>query len=147
MQKAVAGTGLATEYRTIFDLSGVPPFQQFFNFGVFVWEWIWKGFYKPWHIIPAPTIANPKAERELFRLNIAKAVCAEMAGLIWGEECSVNVSINNRKTDDDNPDPLNVFIQKVLTETSGIAWGVLWNGGRSVPPTAAWKNDKRWYLY
>ena len=118
MQKAVAGTGLATEYRTIFDLSGVPPFQQFFNFGVFIWEWIWKGFYKPWHIIPAPTIANPKAERELFRLNIAKAVCAEMAGLIWGEECSVNVSINNRKTDDDNPDPLNVFIQKVLTENA-----------------------------
>lgn len=118
MQKAVAGTGLATEYRTIFDLSGVPPFQQFFDFGVFIWEWIWKGFYKPWHMVAAPTIANPNAERELYRLNLAKALTAEMAGLIWGEECSVNVSINGRDSDDDNPDPLNKFVQKVLCENA-----------------------------
>ena len=107
MQKTIAGTGLATEYRSVFDLSGVPAFGQFYEFGIFVWKWLWKGLYKPWHIIPAPTIADRHATREMYRLNMAKAVCAEMAGLIWGEECSVNVSINGHETTKEKPeDPL-----------------------------------------
>lgn len=114
MQKAVADTGLAREYKNVFDLNGVPSFQQFYDFGVFIWKWLWRGFYKAWHIIPAPTIADPKARREMYRMNVAKAVCAEMASLVWGEECTVNVSINGRESTDDNPDPLNAFVQHVL---------------------------------
>lgn len=119
MQKTIAGTGLATEYKSVFDLAGVPAFGQFYEFGIFVWKWLWKGLYKPWHIIPAPTIADRHASREMYRLNMAKAVCAEMAGLIWGEECSVNVSINGHKTTEENPeDPLDCFVQNVLSDNA-----------------------------
>ena len=118
MQKTVAETGLAKEYKNVFELGGVPSFQQFYNFGVFIWKWLWKGFYKPWHVIPCPTIANPNASRTMFRMNMAKALCSEMAGLVWGEECSVNVSIEGRESDDENPDPLNEFIKKVLDKNA-----------------------------
>ena len=118
MQKAVADTGLAREFKSVFDLGGVPSFQQFYDFGVFIWKLLWKGFYKPWHYIPAPTVADPNAHRNLYRMNIAKAVCAEMAGLIWGEECTVNVSIEGRESDEENPDPLNEFVQKVLCKNA-----------------------------
>ena len=114
MQRASANTGVAREFKTIFELSGVPSFQQFYDFGIFIWKWLWKGFYKAWHIVPAPTIADPKARREVYRMNVAKAICAEMASLVWGEECTVNVSIDGRESDDDNPDPLNAFVQGVL---------------------------------
>ena len=114
MQRTVADTGLAREYKSVFELEGVPSFQQFYNFGVFIWKWLWKGFYKPWHVIPCPTIADPKATRQMYRMDIAKAVCSEMAGLIWGEECAVNVSINGRESTENNTDPLDDFVQKVL---------------------------------
>ena len=114
MQKTIADTGLAREFKSVFDLGGIPAFQQFYNYGIFLWKLLWKGFYKPWHVILAPTIEDPQAKREVFRLNMAKAVCAEMAGLVWGEECSVNVSINGRESTEENPDPLNAFIQKML---------------------------------
>ena len=118
MQRAVADTGLAKEFKSVFDLGGVPSFQQFYDFGVFIWKLLWKGFYKPWHYIPAPTVADPEAKRTMYRMNMAKAVCAEMAGLVWGEECSVNVSIEGRESDDENPDPLNEFVQKVLCKNA-----------------------------
>ena len=118
MAKAVADTGLAREFKNVFELGGVPSFQQFYNFGVFIWKWLWKGFYKPWHIIPCPTIANPNASRTMYRMNMAKAVCAEMAGLVWGEECTINVSIEGRESTDENPDPLNEFMQKVLVKNA-----------------------------
>ena len=114
MTKAVADTGLAREFKDVFELGGVPSFQQFYNFGVFIWKWIWKGFYKAWHVIDCPTIANPDAKRTLYRLNMAKALCSEMAGLVWGEECTVNVSMEGRESSDENPDPLNGFVQSVL---------------------------------
>lgn len=114
MQKTAADTGLAREFKSVFELGGVPSFQQFYNFGIFIWKWIWKGFYKPWHVIPCPTIANPNAERTVYRMNMAKALCSEMAGLVWGEDCSINVSMEGRESSDENPDPLNEFMQKTL---------------------------------
>ena len=118
MQKTVANTGLAREFKSVFELGGVPAFQQFYDFGVFIWKLLWKGFYKPWRVILTPTIADPNATRIAFRMNMAKAVCAEMAGLVWGEECTVNVSIDGLKSDEDNPDPLNTFVQKVLDKNA-----------------------------
>jgi Phage portal protein, SPP1 Gp6-like. len=47
-------------------------------------------------------------------MNIAKAICAEMASLVWGEECTVNVTIEGRDSTEENPDPLDGFVQKVL---------------------------------
>lgn len=118
MQKAVADTGLAKEYKSVFELSGIPSFQQFYEFGVFVWKLLWKGMYKPWHVVPAPTIADPNHKHNVYRLNTPKAICAEMASLVWGDECTVNVSINGRESTDDNPDPLNVWMQKVLCDNA-----------------------------
>ena len=116
MQKSIADTGIAREFKSVFELGGVPSFQQFYNFGIFIWKWLWKGFYKPWHVIPCPTIADPKAERTMFRMDMAKAVCAEMAGLVWGDECTVNVSMDGWESEE--PDPLNEWMQKVLEKNA-----------------------------
>ena len=118
MQKTVADTGLAREFKNVFELGGVPSFQQFYNFGIFLWKWLWKGFYKPWHVISCPTIANPNAQRTMYRMNMAKALCAEMAGLVWGEECTVNVSMEGRESTEENPDPLNEWLKKVLAKNA-----------------------------
>lgn len=118
MQKAGADMGVAKEFKSVFELGGVPSFQQFYNFGIFIWKWLWKGFYKPWHIIGAPTVANPNAKREVYRMNMAKALCAEMAGLVWGEECTVNVTIDGFESTDENPDPLNEWVQSVLCKNA-----------------------------
>ena len=118
MQKAGATTGIAKEYKDIFEVGGVPAFRQFYNFGIFIWEALWKGFYKAWHVIPCPTIANPNAERHIYRMNMPKALCSEMAGLVWGEDCTVNVTINGRESTEENPDPLNEFVQSVLCKNA-----------------------------
>ena len=116
MQRTAASTGIAREFKNIFELGGVPAFNQFYEFGIFVWKMLYRGLYKTWHFIPAPTIENRKAMRYMFRMNMAKAVCAEMASLVWGEECTVNVSIAGR--DENTDDPLNLFVQKVLGENA-----------------------------
>ena len=118
MQRTGAQTGVAREFKSVFELGGVPAFNQYYEFGIFIWKWLYRGFYKPWHLIPAPTIASPKNKREMYRMNMAKAVCAEMASLIWGEECTVNVSIDGFEATDENPDPLDEFTQKVLGENA-----------------------------
>lgn len=124
LQRSAAQTGIAREFKDIFEIGGVPAFNQFYNFGIFIWKMLYRGYYKPWHLIPAPTIADPAARREVYRLNAAKAVCAEMASLVWGEQCAIRVSANNwtEHVDEDgvvtNPDPLNAFVQRVLTDNA-----------------------------
>ena len=118
MQRTGAQTGIAREFKDVFEVGGVPAFNQYYYFGIFIWKWLYRGFYKLWHIIPAPTIANPEGKRELYRMNMAKAVCAEMAGLVWGEECTVNVSMDGFEATDENPDPLNAFTQNVLSDNA-----------------------------
>jgi A118 family predicted phage portal protein len=118
MQRTGANTGIAREFKDIFELGGVPAFNQYYYFGIFIWKYLYRGFYKLWHIVPCPTIANPDGRREIYRMNTAKAISAEMASLVWGEECTVNVSMEGRESTDDNPDPLNEFIQKVLSKNA-----------------------------
>ena len=118
MQRGAADAGIARSYKTVFELGGVPAFSQFYNTGIFVWKMLYRGFYKPWHLIHAPTIANPKGERELYRLNASKAVCAELASLVWGEECEINVTMDGRDSTEENPDPLGEFIKCVLTQNA-----------------------------
>ena len=118
LERFGSSTGIARSYNTVFDIGNVPSFSTFYNVGIFVWKALYKGFYKPWHLIPAPTIDAPNRTRELYRLNAAKAVCAELASLVWGEECAVNVSISGRNSDDANPDPLNEFVQDALSRNA-----------------------------
>ena len=116
MQRVGANTGIAREFKNIFEIGGVPAWNQFYEFGIFIWKYIYRGFYKAWHIIPAPTIENPKATREVYRMNAAKAISAELAGLVWGEECEINVTMDGRESEE--PDPLNEYVQHVLEQNA-----------------------------
>ena len=124
MQRTAANTGLAREYKNVFELGNVPAYEQFYDFGIFPWKWIYRGFYKPWHLIPAPTIQNPKAQRQAYRMNAGKAVCAELAGLVWGEKAEIHVTQKGYKPNVDdngevtNPDPLDAFIQCTLAKNA-----------------------------
>jgi A118 family predicted phage portal protein len=120
MQRTASATGIAREYKDIFEIGGVPAYRQFYEFGIFIWKYLYRGLYKDWHIISAPTIKNPNARRELFRLNTAKAVCAELASLVWGEQAEIHISTNGHTEEKNadgvvtNPDPLNAFVAEVL---------------------------------
>lgn len=110
----VAYNGLKS-YKSIFDLSGVPAFQEFYNIGILPWKAVYRGFYTPWHVINAPTIARPDGKRNLAYLSTAKAVCNEIAGVVWNDQCSVHVSMNGNQTEED---PLDDFVQDVLRQNN-----------------------------
>lgn len=110
MQKAGADTGLSKEFKDIFEVGGVPAFNQFYYFGIFIWKYLYKGFYSPWHRILAPTIENPRNQRDLERMDTAKAICAELAGLVWSEQCEVHVSQEGAEQ------PLEEFVHDVLAK-------------------------------
>ena len=112
LTRAGAQTGLGKEYKSIFDLEGVPAYNQFYNIGIFPWKYLYRGFYKPWHEIPAPTIADPEHKRNLCYLNMSAAICAEIAGMVWTDQCDVNVSTAGYE--DAETDPLHDFVQYVL---------------------------------
>ena len=111
--RAGAETGLAREFHSIFDVDGVPAFKQFYDFGIFPWKYVYKGYYEPWHLIHAPTINNENATRKMAYMNLGKAVCAELAGMVWTDQTQVNVSTNGWNKDN-GPDPLQEFVDKVL---------------------------------
>lgn len=112
MRRTGADTGLGKEYKSIFDLQDVPAFNQFYNIGIFPWKYLYRGFYKPWHVIPAPTIADPEGKRNLCYLNMSAAICAEIAGMVWTDQCDVDVSTAGYEDAED--DPLNDFVRHIL---------------------------------
>ena len=106
--------GTAREFRDIFQLGGVPAFQQFYFDGMFVWKMLYRGLYKPWHWVHAPTIANPACMRWMDISNIPKALCAEMASLVFGDAPEINVT--RMGWSGEEPDPLGLYVQRVLRE-------------------------------
>ena len=107
MRRAGADLGIGKEFKSIFELGGVPAFNQFYNIGIFPWKWVYKGFYTAWHLINAPTIENPKAKRRMYYLNLSKAVCSELAGMVWTDQADVSVSTNGfRPTEAGQGDPV-----------------------------------------
>ena len=104
------------ELRSIFDLEGVPAYNEFYNIGIVPWKCLYKGFYKPWHYILAPTIADPQHHRNMFYLSLAKAVCSEIAGMVWTDQCEVDVAAAGYEGEDE--DPLNAFVQEVLRKNN-----------------------------
>ena len=121
LQRTANVTGIAREFKDIFELGGVPAFKQFYDFGIFIWKYLYRGYYKDWHLVPVTAVgAKPNETRQLFRLNTAKAVSAELASLVWGEECEFSVSTAGwqEQINEDgviiNPDPLKEFIADVL---------------------------------
>lgn len=111
--EAVKSKRLAHEFKDIFEIGGVPAFNQFYYFGIFPWKYIYRGFYKPWHRLQAPTIQDPRGVRDMERMDAAKAACAELAGLIWSEQCEVHVSQGEGEEQ-----PLEEFVLDVLTKNN-----------------------------
>lgn len=114
--------------KDVFDLEGVPAFREYYTLFVFVWQAIYKGFYKDWHEIPIKTIKDPKggAKRIMATLNAGPMACEQMARYTWNERCDITVSTRGRNADDKTPDPLNKFLHHVLTDNNfGGAFGDL----------------------
>lgn len=119
MQTTAADTGIAREFKDIFELSGVPAFKEFYNFCILPCKYVYKGFYSTWHMIPAPTIQNPRATRRMFYLNLSKAVCSELAGMVWTDQTDITVTTDGFKPTEQNPDdPLQKFVNKVLKKNN-----------------------------
>ena len=109
--------------KDVFELEGVPAFREYYNLFIFVWQAIYKGFYKAWHDVPVKTIRDPKGKRRVMStMNAGTMACAQMARYVWNERCSISASMNNAPEDD----PLNAFLQMVLTDNRfGTAFGDL----------------------
>ena len=107
-----ADTRMSKEYKDVFDVEGVPSFRTFYNFTIFPCKYVYRGNYNAWHIVNAPTIGDQKATRQLFKMGMAKAVCAELAGLIWSEQTCINISTGG---DDDT---LERFVKGVLEKNA-----------------------------
>ena len=120
--RAGADTGIAREFKDIFELGVVPAFQQFYNMGIYPWKFLYKGLYEPWHVIAAPTISDPRAKRNMAYLNLSKAVCSELAGMVWTDQTEVTVSTNGVELGENDVDPLETFVAATLEENNfGVA--------------------------
>ena len=68
MQKTGAETGLSKEFKDIFEVGGVPAFNQFYYFGIFIWKYLYKGFLQPlgtgYWLLP---FENPRNRRETWK--------------------------------------------------------------------------------
>ena len=101
------------EIDNIFKLEGVPNFSQFYWVGMYNWKLAYK--CKPaWNEIFAPTIAEPNRKRKIYKFNMAKALCSEIANLVWAEGSSI--SVNQKNWSSDEQDPLNYYIDTVLKD-------------------------------
>lgn len=117
MQTAAADTGIAREFKDIFEISGIPAFREFYNVTIFPCKWVYRGFYDAWHLIPAPTIADPRGMRRLYYLNLSKAVCAELAGMVWTDQTTITVTTDGFSSETEE-DPLQKFVDKVLKKNN-----------------------------
>ena len=115
--------GMDVFKKDVFELEGVPAFREYYTLFIFVWQAIYKGFYKAWHDVPVKTIRDPKGKRRVMAtMNAGKMACAQMARYVWNERCSISASMANAPKDD----PLNGFLQMVLTDNRfGSAFGDL----------------------
>lgn len=115
-QIAGANTKMAKEFKDIFEIGGVPAFNEFYNFGILPWKMLYRGFYAPWHLIKTPTIANPEAVRKMSYLNLSKAVCQEIAGMVWTDQSDINITTNGVGEDQD--DILADYVHEILDKNN-----------------------------
>lgn len=115
-QMVGANTKIAREFKDIFEIGGVPSFNEFYNFGILPWKMVYRGYYSAWHLIKAPTIADPNAKRKMSYLNLSKAVCAEIAQMVWTDQSDVNISTEG--ISEGQRDILSEFVHQVLCENN-----------------------------
>jgi len=115
--------GMDVFKKDVFELEGVPAFREYYTLFIFVWQAIYKGFYKAWHEVPVKTIRDPKGKtRTLATMNAGKMACSQMARYVWNERCSITASMASAPDDD----PLDGFLQYVLKDNRfGSAFGDL----------------------
>ena len=100
--------------KDVFELDGVPAFREYYTLFIFMWQAVYKGFYKAWHEVNYKTVKDPKGKkRTLSTMNAGKMACSQMARYVWNERCSITVSMDGNEGEDD---PLNDYLQKVLTK-------------------------------
>lgn len=99
--------------KDVFELNGVPAFREYYTLFIFVWQAIYKGFYRAWHEIDVHTIKDPKGKkRHLATMNAGKMACSQMARYVWNEQCAIHASMRNAPEED----PLDGFLQHVLKD-------------------------------
>jgi A118 family predicted phage portal protein len=110
--------------KDVFELEGVPAFREYYTLFIFVWQAIYKGFYRAWHEVDVKTIHDPKGKKRIMStMNAGKMACSQMARYVWNERCAITASMLNSQGDED---PLNEFLQEVLKENRfGTAFGDL----------------------
>ena len=96
----------------VFMVDGVPSFNEFYNIGMYPWKLVYKGYVPEWHNVADKSIAKPDGKRKRYRTNTAKAICSEMANLVWAEGSSI--SVNQIGWDKEEQDPLDVYIKRVM---------------------------------
>ena len=98
--------------KDVFELEGVPAFREYYTLFIFIWQAVYKGFYKAWHEVPIATIKNPKGRtRTMATMNAGKMACSQMARYVWNERCTITASMEGN---DGEEDPLNDYLQMVL---------------------------------
>ena len=115
-QMVGADTKIAKEFKDIFEVGGVPSFNEFYNFGILPWKMLYRGFYSAWHLVKAPTIANPDAERRMSYLNLSKAVCQELAGMVWTDQSDINLATEG--VGEGETDILSEYVHEVLRKNN-----------------------------
>ena len=116
MQSAGAATGIAREFKDIFEVGGVPAFNHFFYDVFFIWKWFSRAYYKAWPLVPPPPIIIPAATRKMAHMNTGKAVCAELASLVFGD--CVEIYVTREGWNSEDPDPLGEFVADVLRKNA-----------------------------
>lgn len=102
--------------KDIWALKGVPAFYQYWLYGIWPWKYVYRGYYKLWHYIYAPTVAEKNNYRDMYRLNAAKFLCMQMARYIWSEQCDVTVNVKG--AEDIENDILNRYVHYVLEQNN-----------------------------
>ena len=66
--------------KDVFELEGVPAFREYYTLFIFMWQAIYKGFYRAWHEIPMKTLNDPKGKKRIMAtMNAGKMACTQMA--------------------------------------------------------------------
>ena len=52
--------------KDVFELDGVPAFREYYTLFIFVWQAVYKGFYKAWHEVPIKTVRDPKGKHRIM---------------------------------------------------------------------------------
>ena len=83
--------------KDVFELEGVPAFREYYTLFIFMWQAIYKGFYRAWHEIPMKTLNDPKGKKRIMAtMNAGKMACTQMARYVWNERCDIKASIDNK---------------------------------------------------